>query len=90
MRFQGDRVASLEVEARWQFHGRWSVVAFGGGGAARTRGGPFSSTRTVGSGGAGLRYELARKFGLHTGIDVARSPVATAVYFVVGNAWFRP
>jgi hypothetical protein len=90
VRFQGDRVASLEVEARWQFYGRWSVVAFGGGGVTRTHDAPFTATQTVGSGGFGMRYELARKFGLHAGIDVARSAVATAVYFVVGNAWFRP
>jgi hypothetical protein len=44
----------------------------------------------VGSGGAGFRYELASKFGLHAGIDVAASPGTVAVYFVIGNAWFRP
>jgi len=34
--------------------------------------------------------ELASKFGMHAGIDVAHSPGTTALYFVVGNAWFRP
>ena len=48
------------------------------------------ATQNVGSGGVGFRYELASKFGLHAGIDVAHSPGTTAVYFVVGNAWFRP
>ena len=46
--------------------------------------------QSVGSGGAGFRYELARKFGLQAGIDVAHSPGTTAAYFVVGNAWLRP
>ena len=41
-------------------------------------------------GGAGFRHELASKFGLHAGIDVAASPGTVAVYFVIGNAWFRP
>ena len=50
----------------------------------------FSTTQNVGSGGVGFRYELASKFGMHAGIDVAHSPGTTAVYFVVGNAWFRP
>ena len=91
VRYQGDQAASLEVEARWQFHGRWSVVAFGGGGKAWSRrDGSTSLSQGVGSGGVGFRYELARKFGLHAGIDVAHSPGTTAVYFVVGNAWFRP
>lgn len=90
MRYQGDEVASLEVEARWQFYGRWSVVAFGGGATARTDSGAFATTRSVGSGGFGFRYELARKFGLHAGIDFAHSPGTNAVYLQVGSAWFRP
>jgi hypothetical protein len=90
VRYQGDQAAALEVEARWQFHGRWSVVAFGGGGKAWSRRDGTSLSQGVGSGGVGFRYELARKFGLHAGIDVAHSPGTTAVYFIVGNAWFRP
>ncbi len=90
MRYQGDQMASVEVEARWQFHGRWSVVAFGGAGTTRSDTGPFTFTQNVGSGGVGFRYELARKFGLHVGVDVAHSPGTTAFYIQVGNAWFRP
>jgi hypothetical protein len=90
MRYQGDRAASIEVETRWQFSGRWSVVAFGGGGTARIDRENFAATRNVGSGGLGFRYALASRFGLHAGIDVAHSPGTTAVYFVLGNAWFRP
>jgi hypothetical protein len=90
VRYQGDQAASVEVEARWQFSGRWSVVVFGGAGTTRTNRDTFSATQNVGSGGFGFRYELARKFGLHAGIDVAHSPGTTAIYFTVGNAWFRP
>lgn len=90
MRYQGDQAASLEVEARWQVYGRWSVVGFGGAGTTRTEGRFFTATQDVGSGGAGFRYEIASKFGLHVGIDVAHSPGTNAFYFVVGNAWFRP
>ncbi len=90
VRYQGDQAASVEVEARWQFHGRWSLVAFGGAGRTWTNNPRSSFAQDVGSGGAGFRYELARRFGLHAGIDVAASPGTTAVYFVIGNAWFRP
>ena len=90
MRYQGDQAASVEVEVRWQFFDRWSVVGFGGFGWTHSSQGAFTATRNVGSGGAGFRYELARKFGLHAGIDVAHSPGTTALYFIVGNAWFRP
>jgi hypothetical protein len=90
MRYQGDQAASIEVEGRWRLYGRWSGVAFAGAGATRTSGIDFSATQNVGSGGVGFRYELARKFGLDVGIDVAHSPGTTAVYLVVGNGWFRP
>lgn len=90
MRYPGNKVVSGEVEARWQFHGRWSVVIFGGLGEARLDEGLVRRNKTAGSGGVGFRYELARKFGLHVGIDVARGPEDTAFYLQVGNAWFRP
>ena len=90
VRYQGDQMVSAEIEARWQFRGRWSAVAFGGYGTTRTKRDTLSYTEDVASGGVGFRYELASKFGLHAGVDVAHSPGTTAVYLVVGNAWFRP
>lgn len=90
MRYPGNKVASTELEVRWQFHGRWSVVAFGGIGEARIDDGVLKRSQTAGAGGVGFRYELARKFGLHAGIDVARGPEETAVYLQVGSAWMRP
>lgn len=90
VRYQGDHVASVELEARWQLYRRWSLVVFGGAGKTWTHRVGGSTTQNVASGGAGFRYELARKFGMHVGLDVAHSPGTTAVYFIVGNAWFRP
>jgi hypothetical protein len=91
MRYQGAQAASLEVEARWQCYGRWSVIPFVGVGSTRLeRSFSSSNGQSVGSGGVGFRYELARKFGLHAGLDLAHSPGTTAVYIQVGNAWFRP
>jgi hypothetical protein len=90
MRYPGNKVASGEIEVRWQFHGRWSVVGFGGVGVARIDEGPVQREKTAGAGGIGFRYELARKFGLHAGIDIARGPEETAFYLQVGSAWVRP
>jgi hypothetical protein len=87
LRYQGDQMASLQAELRWQFFERWSVV---GCGATRTERQRCIATQDVTGGGFGFRYELARKFGLHAGIDVAASPGTTALYFTVGNAWLRP
>ena len=90
MRYQGDDMASVEVEARWQARGRWSLVGAAGYGSARTERAVYSATRDIVSGAVGFRYELARKFGLHAGMDVGFSADTTAIYFQIGNAWFRP
>src|SRR5262245_34572443 len=81
MRYQGDEMASAEIEARWRFRGRWSLVAAAGAGRAKTSRDTFSATQDVGSGALGVRYELARKFGLHAGLDVGFSSETTAIYF---------
>jgi len=90
MRYQGDEMASAEIEARWQFHGRWSLVGAGGYGTAHTERELYSATRDVWSGAVGFRYELARLFRMHAGLDVGFSSGETAIYLQVGNAWFRP
>ena len=69
----------------------WSVVPFAGIGATRLeRSTATTGSQHVASGGLGFRYELARKFGLHAGLDLAHSPGTTAIYVQIGNAWFRP
>jgi hypothetical protein len=90
MRYQGDQMASAEIEARWRFRDRWSAVVAAGAGTAHSSRESFSATQDIVSGAVGLRYELARKFGLHAGVDVGFSSETTAIYFQVGNAWFRP
>jgi len=90
MRYQGDDMASLEVEARWQMRDRWSLVGAAGYGSAKTDRTVYSATRDIVSGAIGFRYKLASKFGMHAGLDVGYSEDTTAVYLQVGNAWFRP
>ena len=90
MRHQGDEMASAEIEARWRFRDRWSAVVAAGAGTAHSDRENFSATQDIVSGAVGFRYELARKFGLHAGLDVGFSSETTAIYFQVGNAWFRP
>ncbi len=42
------------------------------------------------TGGFGFRYELARKYGIHAGLDLALGPDNTAIYVQIGSAWARP
>jgi len=87
MRYQGERVAMAEVEARWNLDKRWSLVGFSGIGRAAQRGGDLGSAPSRSTVGAGFRYYLAQALGLHAGIDVARGPDDHAIYIVFGSAW---
>jgi hypothetical protein len=90
MRYQGEEVAQIEAELRWQFWERVSLVGFVGGGAAWINAGAFDASQKIVTGGTGFRYELAREFGLHAGLDVAFSRDNAAVYLQIGGAWVRP
>lgn len=90
LRYQGESAVSAEVELRWQFHRRFSLVGFGGGGVAWTDFDGFERDQDAFAGGAGFRYLVARKFGLHMGLDVAQGPEETVIYVQFGNAWLRP
>lgn len=89
MRYMGDYVADEEVELRWQFWRRFSLVGFTGLGIAWNDFSGFDDKLEVVSGGVGFRYELARKYGLHMGADVGFGPNGPAVYVQFGSAWFR-
>jgi hypothetical protein len=90
LRYQGEQAAEAEVELRWQLHPRFSLVGFGGAGVARSDISAGDREETVSAGGAGFRYLIARKHGLHMGVDVAAGPDDPIVYVVFGNAWLRP
>jgi hypothetical protein len=50
----------------------------------------FDNVQKVPTGGFGFRYEIARRYGIQMGLDVAFGPDNTAVYVQVGSAWARP
>jgi len=90
MRYQGDHTAQAEAEVRWQFWQRFSLIGFVGAGMAWNASDRRDSEQNVAAGGVGFRYEIARKYGLHMGIDVAWGPDGPAWYVQVGSAWARP
>jgi hypothetical protein len=87
MRYQGDRVAILEVEGRWNLDGRWSLVGFAGAGRAADSNGNLRDAPSRTTVGAGFRYLIARALGLRAGVDIARGPEEKAFYIIVGSAW---
>jgi hypothetical protein len=90
MRYQGEEIAQLEAELRWQVWKRWSLVGFVGAGATWNDLERFDDSRSIITGGTGVRYELARKYGIHAGVDVAFSAHDAAIYVQIGSAWARP
>jgi hypothetical protein len=87
MRYQGEGVITAEAEYLWGLTPRWTLVFFGGAGKTSSIKSLETNSKTVGAGGLGFRYRLARKLGLQAGVDVARGPEDTSIYLTVGSAW---
>ena len=101
MRYQGEKMLLSELQLRWEFMPRWNLVLFGGAGKVFGKETVFDTTLSPiqidtnfanaqlhTAGGAGFRYELARKFGLWGGLDFATSEDQDiAMYITVGSAW---
>ena len=87
LRYQGENVITAELEFLWGFTPRWSLALFGGVGNTSSVDLFNNSDETVAAGGVGIRYRLARKLGLQSGIDIARGPEDTAIYLTIGSAW---
>ena len=91
-RYQGQHVVAGEAELNWRVHDRWHLIGFIGSGKAfgenklREKD-SFSDADWNSSKGIGFRYEIARKFGMQVGVDVAWGPEDTAVYVTMGSAW---
>ncbi len=88
-RYQGNADILTELEFRWDFIKRWSIMFYGGTGKAFNEWDAFGQAEWVYSYGTGFRYLLARKFGLRMGVDIARGPEDFAYYIVFGSNWLK-
>ena len=87
VRYQDRHAVMVEGEVRWNVDSRWALVGFAGVGKAYGRRQSWSESETVGAGGVGFRYLVARKLNMYAGIDVARGPEDHAIYIQMGSAW---
>jgi len=87
LRYQGPVAVTAEIRGGWDFHPRWTAMAFIGGGRTADDLSDLGSSSSHVSKGVGIRYLLAKAFGMRMGIDVAQGPEDTHVYLVAGNAW---
>ncbi len=86
MQYQGDQTLLGEAELRWAFTPRWALVGFGGAGKAYNDGAK-GNTDIIYSKGIGIRYLIASKLGLQTGIDIAKGPDDTTITIQFGSSW---
>jgi hypothetical protein len=90
LRYQGEQAVEFETELRWQLRPRFSVVGFAGAGTAYNSIANRDLDESVAAGGVGFRYLVARRYGLHMGLDIAGGADSTVLYVVFGSAWLRP
>lgn len=86
-RYQGNVTASVEAQLTWKMTPRWSLLTFGGGGAAASSTSGLFSDDIQYAYGVGFRYLIARRYGLHSGVDIATSRDDNAIYFQVGTGF---
>ncbi|GEA61158.1 glyceraldehyde-3-phosphate dehydrogenase [Vibrio comitans NBRC 102076] len=100
-RYQGDQVATAQAQLMYRIDNRWTILGFYGLGYTHNEslspdfGNCFksncvknsTSSTTVDAYGAGFRYQIARRYGLHMGIDLGFSDEEQALYFTVGTGF---
>ncbi|WP_394154494.1 BamA/TamA family outer membrane protein [Vibrio maritimus] len=85
-KYQGDEVSTLQAQAMWHLNHRWTINAFYGvGSTAEEHNELFEDT--VDAYGVGFRYQIARRYGIHVGVDVAFSEDQGTAYFQVGTGF---
>ncbi|GLS90784.1 glyceraldehyde-3-phosphate dehydrogenase [Psychromonas marina] len=91
-RYQGDEVAAIQSQITYKITPRWLVSAFYGKGFTTTsRENDLIQlddvTDSIDAYGVGFRYQIARRYGLYLGADIASSGDDNALYFNVGSGF---
>lgn len=79
--------ASAQLEARWRFHPRWGMVAFGGAGTVAKALEDSQDDELVPSVGVGLRFMVLPAKRVNLRLDYGRSDGGEAIYFSVGETF---
>jgi len=86
LRYTGESVGVFEVEGRYDFAAKWSVVAFAGFGLVDET--EFSQTEDdIKTYGAGVRFQVLKEQNFWLGFDVAQGPEESAWYIQMGHPW---
>lgn len=83
-KYQGNYTGTAQGQLMWHIDPRWTALLFGGVGVYSDSASEFWDNPTP-AGGTGIRYLMARRYGLHAGVDVAFSEEDSAFYITVGT-----
>ena len=86
-RNRGDQLMVVETEYRWNFHGRWGAVVFGGLGWVANEVSDFSLDETLPAAGLGVRFRIIETYKINARIDYGWGKGDEAVYFSIGEAY---
>lgn len=89
-RYVDDLAVVLEAELRYDVTDRWTLLGFGGTGRVADSLDDLLDAEDHWAGGLGVRYLIAREYGLRMGVDVAYGDDDWTVYVQVGTGWVRP
>ncbi|SHH23556.1 Surface antigen [Ferrimonas marina] len=87
-RYQGDEVGAVQAQLSYKIDNRWTLLGFYG--VGQTRQDSLTSgqeSRTADAYGTGFRYKIARRYGIHMGVDVAFSDEDQAFYITMGTGF---
>jgi hypothetical protein len=87
MRYQGERVAVAEIEARYYFHPKWALLAFAGAGDVTSDVPAIDTEQNINAYGLGARFNIFEAQNVWIGIDIARGPEDTNWYIQIGQSW---
>ncbi|CAH1583412.1 Outer membrane protein/protective antigen OMA87 [Vibrio jasicida] len=85
-RYQGDQVMTAQTQVTYDIDHRWKVSAFYGVGVANAEN-QYAQNQTIDAYGGGFRYQIARRYGLFMGVDLARSDDENAFYISLGSGF---
>jgi outer membrane protein assembly factor BamA len=84
---RADQVYTLQTEYRWNFYGKWGMVAFGGIATAVDNLSELSWDGLLPSIGTGIRFMAIPSEKINVGIDVAVGKQDWGIYFRIGEAF---
>ena len=88
-KYRNDQVYTLQTEYRWNFYGKWGLVAFAGIATAVANVSDITDSPLLPGVGAGLRFRMLPSERVNIGVDAAVGRGDYSITFRIGEAFGR-